>query len=117
LQIFRGKGLNVIPYKGVLFLQELYENTQLRELSNMDFLFHPDSAVEGMRVLLEENCKFSTVDKSFKKLPKNELIKITLNTSGQYEISLVDNDLHIDFHWGLYYGYLPFTVNFDSKEH
>jgi hypothetical protein len=114
LQIFREKGLKAIPYKGVLFLQELYKNTQLRELGDMDFLFHPDSAAEGIRILLAESYKFNTVDKSFEKLPDNELIKIAINASGQYEISLVNNDLHIDFHWGLHYSFLPFNIDFNS---
>jgi hypothetical protein len=114
LQIFREKGLKVIPYKGVLSLQELYENTQLRELGDVDFLFHPDSAAEGMQILLEENYEFKTVDKSFEKLPNDALIRTALNASGQYKTSFVNNDLHIDFHWGLYHGYLPFNVDFGS---
>lgn len=114
LTIFREKGLKVIPYKGVLFLQELYSNTQLRELGDMDFLFHPDSSAEGMQTLLEEGYKFNTIDKSFEKLPKEKLIKTALNATGQYEVSFINNDLHIDFHWGLYYSFLPFNINFDS---
>lgn len=114
LTIFREKNLQVIPYKGVLFLQELYGNTQLRELGDMDFLFHPNSAAEGMRTLLREGYKFNTIDKSFEEKPDDSLIDIALNASGQYEISFVKNDLHIDFHWGLYHGHLPFTIDFES---
>ncbi|MDP5139032.1 MAG: nucleotidyltransferase family protein, partial [Spirosomaceae bacterium] len=59
--------------------------------------------------------KFNTIDKSFEENPADSLIDIALNASGQYEISFVNNDfLHIDFHWGLYYGYLPFSIDFES---
>lgn len=114
LQLFREKGLRVLPYKGVLFLKELYGNTQLRELGDMDFLFHPDWADDGMRIVLSEGYQFKTVDKTFEDFPNQQIIEAALSATGQHEISFVKNDLHLDFHWGLYHGHLPFNIDFES---
>lgn len=115
LRLFAEKKLQVLPHKGILFIHELYGNQQLREVGDMDFLFHPDSAADGMRILLSEGYKFKTHDKRFEQLPDEQLIETVLNAKGQFEVSFTKgHNLHVDFHWGLHHGFLPFKIDFDA---
>lgn len=113
LAIFREAKLRVLPYKGILFVNELYGNKQLREVGDIDFLFHPDSAAEGMKILLNEGYQFDTVDKSFDALPVKEFIETLLSTSGQYEVTFQKDNVQLDFHWGLYHGHFPFKIDIE----
>ena len=114
LKVFRSENLKVIPYKGILFLKKFYGNTQLRELGDMDFLFHPDSAARGIKILLKEGYKLNAVDNSFERLGVPAFIKLALSTENQYELSLVKPNLQVDFHWELHHGHLPFKIDFES---
>lgn len=112
LTLFKQHAIKVLPYKGVLFVHELYGNKQLREVGDIDFLFHPDSAAAAMRLLLDEGYEFKALDTSFDHLSPDDFIERLLAAKGQYEVPFQKGNLHIDCHWGLHYGYLPYKIDF-----
>lgn len=120
LQLFQAKGLRALPYKGNLFIHQFYGNKQLREVGDMDFLFHPEDAKAGLKLLLDDGYQLSVPDESFaRKLDPNALINKILTSKGQYEVTLVkrtkENNMQfaIDFHWEIYADFIPYKVDFE----
>lgn len=113
LQLFHSHSLRVLPYKGVLFLHELYANKQLREVGDIDILVHPADAEKALHLLVNEGYKFNHFSNQFDELPLEDFIKKVIHAKGQYEIPLQKGNCHIDFHWGLHYGFLPYQIDFN----
>jgi Uncharacterised nucleotidyltransferase len=114
LVIFASKGIRALPYKGVLFVHELYKNTQLREVGDMDFLFPANEAKKAMHVFFDEGYELVIRNGYFDNLAQEEKIEAILQSKDQYEVSFKKNNFAVDFHWGLNYGFLPYEITIDT---
>lgn len=112
LEIFAQKNIKVLPTKGNIFIQEFYDNQQLREVGDIDLLFHPDCIRQGFEVLLNEGYCFSELDSSITTRKSDVLIEGMLSAFGQNELTMKKDNFTIDVHWGLNYGYLPYRVDY-----
>ena len=54
LLLLKAANIPVVPYKGILFLEKLYQNNALREIGDLDILVKPEDAVEAMKVLVAD---------------------------------------------------------------
>ena len=107
---FQIAGLKVLPFKGNLFVEKLFDNHQLREVGDLDLLFHPDSIENGLKLLLNEGYKFGIYNQAFGHLSDEDLINEILIAFGKYEVNMEKDQIHLDVHWGLNYGFLPYRI-------
>ncbi len=117
LRLLNEKGVQVLPYKGVLFISELYQNKQLRETHDLDLLVHPKDAKKALEILLEDGYTFDITN--IRKLNQNQIIDSLINTFDFIEVGLdkktkLGFDIHIDFHWHIKEESHEFKVNFDD---
>ena len=111
---FYTAGVKVLPYKGNLFIEKLYHNNQLREIGDFDLLFHPDSIKKGIEILLNEGFGIGIYNHAFDHLSNQELIQQLANYYGKYELNMEKDQIHLDVHWGLNYGFLPYNLKLDT---
>jgi Uncharacterised nucleotidyltransferase len=109
--------INVIPYKGHSLLATIYQHKQLREIGDLDFLFHPTDARKGLELLVNDGYVINPNDE-FNIVEKNIPIDNVFKAYGAYEATLaksVNGKLGmIDFHWGFHYSFLPYKIDIDS---
>jgi Uncharacterised nucleotidyltransferase len=109
--------LNFIPYKGHVLLASIYQNKPLREIGDLDFLFHPKNAKDSLELLLKDGYVLNPNDE-FSLTEKNISINEVFKAYGAYEATLAKSingkPAMIDFHWGLHYSFLPYKINIDS---
>ncbi|MCP9767619.1 hypothetical protein EGI22_06820 [Lacihabitans sp. LS3-19] len=111
---FEKEKIRVLLYKGNLFIFEFFQNRQLREGGDIDLLFHPDDISKGLTLLLDEGFKCDIYNPIFRNLTKNELLEKILMSEGKYEVPLEKDRIHLDIHWELNSGFLPYSVNYLS---
>ena len=116
LHLLQQHGIRVLPYKGLLFISELYQNQQLRESHDLDLLVHPDDAKRALEILLEDGYILSI---SHNNLTTNEIIDALLATFNFIEVGLdkksdLGIDIHIDFHWRLYEESYNYKIDFEA---
>lgn len=109
-KLFNAAKLRVLPYKGNLFSRLIYKNQQLREYSDIDLLFHPEDAATGLAILQKDG--YSSQHILGISQPKTNKEIFDANVS--YELPLIKEGLHMDFHWGLHYSFLPYHIDFLS---
>lgn len=98
IKLLRKYNIRVSPYKGILFLEKLYEGRQLREIGDLDLLLHPSDAKKALKILHKEGYNWSEDIRvsTF----KDRDIDAVLNYSAE-EVGLDKDMIHIDFHWGI----------------
>ncbi|MCP9754761.1 hypothetical protein EGI26_06240 [Lacihabitans sp. CCS-44] len=117
LDLLRKQGIDVLPYKGVLFISELYKNQQLRETHDLDLLVQPENAKKALEILLEDGY---TLDiKNPEKHDNEKIINSIFENPGFMEVGLdkktkLGVDIHIDFHWHIKEEAHDFKVNFNE---
>jgi hypothetical protein len=57
LTFLKDAGVPVLPYKGLLFLEKIYNNKPLREIGDFDILVSPKDAVKALELLIEDGYK------------------------------------------------------------
>ncbi|MCU0349432.1 MAG: nucleotidyltransferase family protein [Flavobacterium sp.] len=101
LTIFKEAGITALPYKGLLFLEKIYENKPLREIGDLDILVTPDDSVKALELLIEDGYKLCIEGEVSKEL-LTELIRTTPSPEvGLDKITPFGMNVHIDFHWGI----------------
>lgn len=115
LRLLIEKGVQVLPYKGVLFIAELYKNKQLRETHDLDLLVHPKDAKEALEILLEDGYVFDI--KNSGQHTQQQIINSVLDNQGFMEVGLdkktkLNLNIHIDFHCKINEVVHDFKVNF-----
>ncbi len=114
IDLFIKNQIEVLPCKGHLFLSELYNGKQLREIADLDILVKPEDASKALGILTADNYIFYDVNKETK-LTTDELINLIPNVIGMNETTLLKNingnNAFIDFHWGFHYGFLPYKID------
>lgn len=117
LALLEKYGLRVIPYRGVLFIRELYKNLPLRETHDLDLLVHPADAQKALEILLEDGYCFSI--KNPEKLNNALIITSLLQTFNLLEVGLEKKtelglDIYIDFHWHIKEEIHDFNINYEE---
>jgi hypothetical protein len=101
LTILKDAGIPVLPYKGLLFLEKIYNNKPLREIGDLDILVSPKDAVKALNLLIEDGYKLC-VEGNISEDLLTEIIKTTPNPEvGLDKKTTIGMNVHIDFHWGI----------------
>lgn len=99
IAVLLDKDISVLPYKGLFFLNKLYQNHSFREIADMDIIVPSKQAIIALQTLLEDGYVFQ------KNCDPTEGFLIDLIENAPYpEISLVKRtelgiEVNIDFHW------------------
>lgn len=115
LDLLQNQNIRVLPYKGLLFINELYSNQNLRETHDVDLLVHPEDAKKALKILINDGYIFDA--KIGRNLSFDEITDTLLSTFGIIEVGLdkmttVGINVHIDFHWRLYEDFYQYTIDF-----
>ncbi len=86
LRLLIEQGIQVLPYKGVLFIAELYKNKQLRETHDLDLLVHPKDAKKALEILLEDGYVFDI--KNSGQYTQQQIINSVLDNQGFMEVEV-----------------------------
>lgn len=111
---FQNIGIRVIPYKGILFSNTIFDNKVIRESGDMDLLVYPEDARKALEYFFSNDYEFDLFNDEFKFSDQDEIITSILASKGKYEQAFNKNGLHIDLHWGLNYGFMPYKVDYLS---
>lgn len=104
LSIFQEEKIEMLPYKGILFLEKLYQNKPLRESGDVDVLVKPEDALNSLKILLKDGYRISRKFTEIKDVDDDALLEI-IERSQWKELGLDKTltsgiNVHIDFHWG-----------------
>jgi hypothetical protein len=101
LENFQQHNIEVLPYKGLVFLEKMYQNRPLRESGDIDIVVKPSDATKALKLLIEAGYTLE-IDSA-----NNENIINDIVERGQWrEVSLSKMTkpgwkTSIDFHWGI----------------
>jgi hypothetical protein len=113
LTLLNSKGIDVLPYKGHVFISILYNQKPLRLTSDLDLLFDSTTRAQGMAALLEDGYEISGDN-----ILKDNNFQTIFNAIGMNEIPLqkpFHNQYHtIDFHWDFAFNFLPYNLPFSN---
>jgi hypothetical protein len=101
LTFLKDAGVPVLPYKGLLFLEKIYDNKPLREIGDLDILVSPKDSVKALALLVEDGYKLC-IEENISEELLSEIIKTTPNQEvGLDKKTTIGMNVHIDFHWGI----------------
>lgn len=109
LELLRRKGISVSPYKGIFFLENLYDGKQLREIGDLDILVHPSDAKNALKLLSEDG--YFWADGVRLSDFSDEGIDFLLQFPPK-EVGLDKGLIHIDFQWGIAEQYIDLPYDF-----
>lgn len=118
LLLFQENGIEVIPYKGILFIEKLYKNKILRESSDIDILVKPHNALRAIKLLIQEGYAISTTHAEITSVDDSVLTELIGRTQIQ-ELSLLKDlpsgiNVHIDFHWAVGETFHQYSIEVDE---
>jgi len=98
LTLLSEAGIPTVPYKGMLFLNKLYDSSPIRKIIDMDLLVDRKDAVMALQMLLNDGYSFIESDGDFANLdaivsstPNMEVVLVKRTQKGM--------PIFIDFHW------------------
>lgn len=101
LTFLKDAGVPVLPYKGLLFLEKIYDNKPLREIGDLDILVSPKDAVKALELLIKDGYKLC-VEGNISEHLLTEIIETTPSPEvGLDKKTPIGMNVHIDFHWGI----------------
>ncbi len=106
LKTLKNSNIKVKSFKGVVYQNALYANS-MRESGDIDLLIRPSDLEKTLDILLKDGYSFSVKTKG---LPLNEFVTELLAAEEQYEFPLFKDSHHIDLHWDIHYGFLPYKT-------
>jgi Uncharacterised nucleotidyltransferase len=112
IAVFEAKCIEILPYKGVLFTNEIFDNQTLRSSGDVDLLFKKKDIRSVLEILIAEGFEFDLVYKKAG-FGNSEIIDSILN-SNVIEVTLKKNGIYFDVHWGLHYDFYAYKVDYDS---
>jgi hypothetical protein len=98
-QILSENQIRVIPYKGVLFLKELYKEKPLRQMSDLDILVHERDAVHALQLLLKDGYKIKETADTHPESLERLISDIPNKEISLHKSSLGGSTIWLDFHW------------------
>lgn len=100
-RVFRENNLEIMPYKGMVFKEKLFENQTLRERNDIDLIVLPENAVPALQLLFSMG--YSLV---YNKKTDAASLAFLIDNLASSEISLTRREMPhqatIDFHWGVH---------------
>jgi hypothetical protein len=94
-------GIDLIPMKGNLLVQELYRNNQLREMGDIDFLLQRDQVFEAVHVLKRLGYALRPDVYPQADRYQDELVRNLVASPYQSELPLSNGGFSLDVHWGV----------------
>jgi hypothetical protein len=95
------QGIDLIPMKGNLLVQELYRNNQLREMGDIDFLLQRDQVFEAVHVLKRLGYALRPDVYPQADRYQDELVRSLVASPYQSELPLSNGVSSLDVHWGV----------------
>jgi hypothetical protein len=94
-------GMDLIPMKGNLLVQEIYGNHQLREMGDIDLLLRREQVIEAVHVL--KQLGYALRPDAFPQADRyqDELVRNLVNSPYQSELPLTNGVSSLDVHWGI----------------
>jgi hypothetical protein len=101
LKLLEKNEIHAVPYKGLLFLEKLYNNEAIRQIGDLDILVKPTEAFNALKVLMDDGYELK-----IEGTLTDDLLKSIIETKPSPEISLLkknilETNFSIDFHWGM----------------
>lgn len=101
LQLLLKNDIPVLPYKGLLFLEKIYLNKQLRESGDIDIIVQPKNALKALKVLLEDGYELKVEIN-----PSEVELHSIINRAQWREVGLIKKNpiglnINLDFHWDI----------------
>jgi hypothetical protein len=110
LSILNQEKIRVLPYKGLVFIEKLYKNRQLREVGDLDLIVHPDDKKTAVELLLKDGYRFDEKVNLF--YTQNGIDRVFDYWAN--ELGLKKGKVHIDFHWHLYEQHRHIDIDLDE---
>jgi hypothetical protein len=114
LKKFKENKLEIIPYKGNLFIHELFENNQLREIGDIDILIRPKDFMQGVSVLKSLNYEYTSYLQIKNGISYDLAVQSMLDHQVLPELSFVKNIFNLDFHSELAPYFYPYNINIEE---
>ncbi len=94
-------GIDLIPMKGNLLVQEIYGNHQLREMGDIDVLLRREQVIDAVQVL--KRLGYALRPDAFPQADRyqDELVHQLVNSPYQSELPLSNGGFSLDVHWGI----------------
>jgi len=121
IELLKEHGIDLIPMKGNLLIQELYNNNQLRESGDIDFLLKREHVVRAVHLLKKLGYELRSDLYPQATDYQDQLVQLIVGSRHQSELPLSNGSFSLDVHWGIsqpYYG-LPLSTEqlFERAEH
>ncbi len=118
LFLFKENRIEILPYKGILFLEKLYQNQPLRESGDVDVLVKTDDAFNSIKILLKDGYKISSKFTEINDFDDNTLVEI-IERSPWKELGLDKTlasgiNVHLDFHWGFHETFHQYYISIEE---
>ena len=94
-------GIDLIPMKGNLLVQEIYGNHQLREMGDIDLLLRREQVFEAVHVLKRLGYALRPDVYPQADRYQDELVRNLVNSPYQSELPLSNGISSLDVHWGI----------------
>ena len=94
-------GIDLIPMKGNLLVQEIYGNHQLREMGDIDLLLRREQVIEAVHVLKQLGYALRPDVYPQADRYQDELVRNLVNSPYQSELPLSNGVSSLDVHWGI----------------
>lgn len=98
-KILSASQIRVIPYKGVLFLKELYKDNPLRQMSDLDILVHERDAVHALQLLLKDGYQIKEAADTAPESLTRLIEDIPNKEISLHKPALGGSTIWLDFHW------------------
>ncbi len=108
------EGIELIPMKGNLLVQELYRNEQLREVGDIDLLLKREDVVQAVTVLKRIGYTLRSDEYPHAVRHQDELVRKIVESPYQSELPLSNGSLSLDVHWGIAQPYYGIPLNTDQ---
>ena len=114
LLLFKGQHIDLLPYKGVLFLDSFYQNKPLRESGDVDLIVKPSQAAQVLQLLINDGY-ILMIDQT----PSQGIIEEIVKKTPIREISLQKTvqsglTLEVDLHWGINETFQSYAIDLDD---
>jgi hypothetical protein len=114
LQLLWEYDIPVLPYKGLLFLEKIYINKQLRECGDMDIIVEPKNAVMALKVLLNNGFELKDDIEA-----TDEVLNSIVNRAQWREVGLIKKSfigltINLDFHWDIHETFHAYNLKLEE---
>jgi Uncharacterised nucleotidyltransferase len=99
LALLKQNNIVALPYKGLLFLEKMYQNRAIREIGDLDILVKPEDAVVALKVLIADGYKLVIDGEPTDAFLEKIIARVANREVGLDKISPLGLGVHIDFHW------------------